>query len=50
MLKYKDALTAFEQKHGELLVADLADTDVYKLYHDPIANLHLPIITCLLRL
>ena len=38
MLKYKDALTAFEQKHGELLVADLADTDVYKLYHDPIAK------------
>ena len=38
MLKYKDALTAFEQKHGELLVADLADTDVYKLYHDPIAR------------
>ena len=38
MLKYKDALTAFEQKHGELLVADLADTDVYKLYHDPVAK------------
>ena len=38
MLKYKDALIAFEQKHGELLVADLADTDVYKLYHDPIAK------------
>lgn len=38
MLKYKDALTAFEQKHGELLVADLADTDVYKLYHNPIAK------------
>ena len=38
MLKYKDALTAFEQKHGELLLADLADTDVYKLYHDPIAK------------
>ena len=38
MLKYKDALTAFEQKHGELLVADLADTDVHKLYHDPIAK------------
>ena len=38
MLKYKDALTAFEQKYGELLVADLADTDVYKLYHDPIAK------------
>ena len=38
MLKYKDALTAFEQKHGDLLVADLADTDVYKLYHDPIAK------------
>ena len=38
MLKYKDALTAFEQKHGELLVADLADTDVYKLYHNPMAK------------
>ncbi|MBS5875434.1 MAG: tetratricopeptide repeat protein [Prevotella sp.] len=38
MLKYKDALTAFERKHGELLVADLADTDVYKLYHDPVAK------------
>ena len=38
MLKYKDALIAFEQKHGELLVADLADTDVYKLYHDPVAK------------
>ena len=38
MLKYKDALTAFEQKYGELLVADLADTDVYKLYHDPVAK------------
>ena len=38
MLKYKDALTAFEQKHGELLVADLADTDVYKLYHDPVVK------------
>ena len=38
MLKYKDALIAFEQKHGDLLVADLADTDVYKLYHDPIAK------------
>lgn len=38
MLKYKDALATFEQKHGELLVADLADTDVYKLYHDPVAK------------
>ncbi len=35
MLKYKETLYAFEQKHQELLVADLADTDVYKLYHTP---------------
>ena len=38
MQKNKHALPAIEQKHGELLVADLADTDVYKLYHDPIAK------------
>lgn len=38
MLKYKDALAVFEKKHGELLVADLADTDVYKLYHSTNAN------------
>ena len=35
MLKYKESLYAFEQKHQELLIADLADTDVYKLYHTP---------------
>lgn len=38
MLKYKDALATFEQKHGELLVADLVDTDVYKMYHNPGTN------------
>ena len=27
----------FERKHRELLEADLAETDVYKLYHDPLA-------------
>lgn len=25
----------FKEKHRELLIADLADTDVYKLYHTP---------------
>lgn len=35
MLKYKESLYAFEHKHQELLIADLADTDVYKLYHTP---------------
>lgn len=35
MLRYKETLYAYEQKHQELLVADLADTDVYKLYHTP---------------
>ena len=38
MLKYKESLYAFEQKHQELLIADLADTDVYKLYHNPMAS------------
>ena len=35
MLKYKETLYTYEQKHQELLVADLTDTDVYKLYHTP---------------
>ena len=38
MLKYKETLYAFEQKHQELLVADLVDTDVYKLYHNPMTS------------
>ena len=33
MLKRRDEQMAFEHKHGELLVSDFADTDVYKLYH-----------------
>lgn len=37
ILKNRNEQLAFEHKHGELLAADFADTDVYKLYHNPMA-------------
>ena len=35
MLAKQNEHMLFEEKHRELLIADLADTDVYKLYHTP---------------
>ena len=37
MLTMRNEQMLFERKHRELLEADLAETDVYKLYHDPLA-------------
>lgn len=38
MLANRNEQMEFEAKHRELLVADLTETEVYKLYHDPMAN------------
>ena len=35
MLAKQNEHMLFKEKHRELLIADLADTDVYKLYHTP---------------
>ena len=35
MLANQNEHMLFKEKHRELLIADLADTDVYKLYHTP---------------
>ena len=35
MLAKQNEHILFKEKHRELLIADLADTDVYKLYHTP---------------
>lgn len=38
MLANRNEQMEFEAKHRELLVADLMETEVFKLYHDPMAN------------
>lgn len=38
MLAKRNEQMEFEAKHMELLVADLMETEVFKLYHDPMAN------------
>lgn len=35
MLAKQNEHMLFKEKHRELLIADLADTDIYKLYHTP---------------
>ncbi len=38
MLQRQNEQMLFERKHHELLVADLTETEVYKLYHNPSAS------------
>lgn len=38
MLELRNKLMAFERQHSELLAADFAETEEYKLFHDPTAR------------
>ena len=38
MLQRRNEQIRFEHKHRDLLVADLAETETYKLFHDPTAS------------
>ena len=38
MLLKQNEIINFERKHSELLIADLTDTEIYKLYHNPLSN------------